>query len=339
MATGPMQYGSDNNAGDSETILRSTVVVGPTLEVRSDLATDNSPTFRAQGNDIGVQGRGGEKRSSRGVIGSTHTGAGVGVVGYSATGIGVRGTSRTGTAIIGECDAGIAIDGRTDTGSAGVYGHVPDSHDGSGVLGEANDGIGVWGKSRRRLAGYFSGQVEVTGFLVKSGGGFRIDHPHDPENKYLSHSFVESPEALNVYSGTVTTDADGGATVTLPGYFEDLNEDFRYQLTVIGQFAQAIVAEEISGNEFTIRTDRPIVRVSWQVTGVRKDPFAALHRITVEEDKPQEERGTYLHPEVYGRSGANSVDQVRERALTAQRLELPEPVPDDLVPGEEGGRQ
>src|SRR5687768_10886186 len=53
--------------------------------------------------------------------------------------------------------------------------------------------------------------------------------------------------ALNVYSGTVTTDESGMATVSLPQYFHDLNEDVRYQLTVIGQFAQAIVAEEVRG--------------------------------------------------------------------------------------------
>jgi len=42
---------------------------------------------------------------------------------------------------------------------------------------------------------------------------------------------------LNVYSGPVTTDGNGEAHVSLPSYFEALNEDFRYQLTVMGQFA------------------------------------------------------------------------------------------------------
>ena len=48
---------------------------------------------------------------------------------------------------------------------------------------------------------------------------------------------------MNVYNGNVTTDANGDATVILPDYFEALNRDFLYQLTVIGQFAQAIVKD------------------------------------------------------------------------------------------------
>ena len=65
-------------------------------------------------------------------------------------------------------------------------------------------------------AGQFFGDVSISGTLSKGGGGFRIDHPLDPENKYLSHSFVESPEMLNVYRGTITTDDSGDATVELP---------------------------------------------------------------------------------------------------------------------------
>jgi hypothetical protein len=159
---------------------------------------------------------------------------------------------------------------------------------------------------------------------MKPGGGFRIDHPLDPENKYLQHSFVESPDALNIYSGNATTDADGYATVVLPEYFEALNTDFRYQLTAIGEFAQAIVAEEIDGNRFVIRTERPNIRVSWQVTGVRKDPFARTHSIHVEEDKPEAERGTYLHPEAYGRAESQGAEYAREKSLRDLRRESPE---------------
>jgi len=41
------------------------------------------------------------------------------------------------------------------------------------------------------------------------------------------------------------------------------------------------------------------MEVSWQVTGIRKDPWANANRIEVEEDKPDKERGYYLHPDVY----------------------------------------
>ncbi len=88
---------------------------------------------------------------------------------------------------------------------------------------------------------------------------------------------------MNLYNGNVTTDAAGFAAVELPAWFEALNGDFRYQLTVIDQFAQAIVAGKIANGRFVIRTDKPDVEVSWQVTGIRQDPYAEQHRISVEE--------------------------------------------------------
>ena len=42
------------------------------------------------------------------------------------------------------------------------------------------------------------------------------------------------------------------------------------------------------------------MKVSWQVTAIRKDPWANANRIEVEQDKPTKERGYYLHPDVYG---------------------------------------
>jgi hypothetical protein len=94
-------------------------------------------------------------------------------------------------------------------------------------------------------AGQFFGNVDIQGNLSKSGGTFKIDHPQDPANKYLYHSFVESPDMMNIYNGNITTDANGEATVSMPSYFEAENVDFRYQLTVMGVFAQAIVAEGV----------------------------------------------------------------------------------------------
>jgi hypothetical protein len=155
--------------------------------------------------------------------------------------------------------------------------------------------------------GFYAGNLNVTGKLTKGSGSFKIDHPLDPANKYLSHSFVESPDMMNVYNGNITTDRHGVATVTLPDYFEALNADFRYQLTVIGQFAQAIVARKIAGNRFVIRTSRPNVEVSWQVTGIRHDAYANQYRIPVEEDKSVGERGYYLHPEVFGQPESKSI--------------------------------
>jgi hypothetical protein len=189
----------------------------------------------------------------------------------------------------------------------------------SGVHGEGH--LGVWAVGRATgilasgppngFAGAFWGNVSITGTLSKGGGGFKIDHPLDPANKYLSHSFVESPEMMNAYSGNITTDEKSMATIVLPDYFEALNRDFRYQLTVLGEMAQAVVASQIKDNRFTIRTDQPGVMVSWLVTGVRQDPWANNHRITVEEDKPLEDRDLYLHPEIHNQPESRGLMQAQ----------------------------
>jgi hypothetical protein len=159
------------------------------------------------------------------------------------------------------------------------------------------------------------GNVNIKGSLSKGSGSFKIDHPLDPANKYLYHSFVESPDMMNVYNGNVVTDKHGVATVVLPDYFEALNREFRYQLTPIGQFAQAFVAQEISRNHFTIKTSKPGVKVSWQVTGVRHDAYAEANRIQVEVEKPREEQGRYLHPELFGAAPEQGVGYVAPSSL------------------------
>lgn len=161
---------------------------------------------------------------------------------------------------------------------------------------------GVWGyQGSGTKAGYFDGNVQVTGNLTKGSGSFKIDHPLDPENKYLSHSFVESPDMMNVYNGNALLDANGEAVVELPDYFEALNKDFRYQLTAIGAPGPNLfIAEKITNDHFKIAGGQPGMEVSWQVTGIRKDPYAEAHRIQVEADKPAGERGKYLHPKAYG---------------------------------------
>ena len=89
-----------------------------------------------------------------------------------------------------------------------------------------------------------TGDVWVAGSLTARAKTFKIDHPLDPANKYLSHSSVESPDMIeHLQRQCCHGDANGNATVMLPDYFEALNGDFRYQLTVIGTLAQAAVAK------------------------------------------------------------------------------------------------
>jgi hypothetical protein len=261
-----------------------------------------------------------------GITGLLGTGAGEDGVGVSASGnlgvyangiaAGVYGVSTTSTGVIGISTSYIGVYGSGSTGVNGVS-----TSGGNGVSGVSTSGPGVYAQSdtgwavdaygtenatgvlagsASGYAAWFNGNVDVDGNLSKAGGSFKIDHPLDPSNKYLYHSFVESPDMKNIYDGNVTTNGNGDAVVTLPKWFEALNRDFRYQLTVIGQFAQAIVGSEISHHQFSIKTDKPNVKVSWQVTGIRQDAWANAHRIPVEELKPGKERGSYLHPELYG---------------------------------------
>ena len=164
-------------------------------------------------------------------------------------------------------------------------------------------------------AGWFYGDVNVNGTLSKSSGSFMIDHPLDPENKYLYHSFVESPDMMNVYNGNITTNENGIAIVQLPDYFEVLNKDFRYQLTCFGVFSQAIVYEKINNNHFIIKTKKPNVEVSWQVTGIRQDPYANQNRIQVEVEKSAEEKGHYLHYKEYNQPIEKSIEVVKNPDL------------------------
>lgn len=206
----------------------------------------------------------------------------------------VRGENRSTSGL------GIGVVGSQAGSGWGVYGFTPT---GRGVFGaaSASGGVGVYGSgSGGAAAGYFSGSVTVTGTLSKGGGAFKIDHPLDPANKYLSHSFVESPDMKNIYDGVATLDAAGRAEVTLPDWFDALNRDFRYQLTCVGGYAPVFIDREISANSFVIAGGTPGLRVSWQVTGTRQDAYANAHRIPLEEDKPASERGRYLHPDAFG---------------------------------------
>lgn len=144
--------------------------------------------------------------------------------------------------------------------------------------------------------------LAVVGTVSKSAGTFRIDHPLDPEHKYLSHSFVESPDMKNLYDGVALLDARGEASVRMPDWFEALNRDLRYQLTAIGAPAPHLhVAAELRQGTFRIAGGVPGGKVSWQLTGTRQDAYARAYPTPVEEDKPPQERGRYLVPEVFGK--------------------------------------
>jgi hypothetical protein len=241
-----------------------------------------------------------------GVTGETNTtgfGAGVNGVASATTGnaFGVFGStaSPNGVAVFGVASAlsgGTGVVGVVDSPN-GVAGRFVISG-GSGLILQGNSGNTEVFAIDGRGNGFLAGNLVVNGTVSKGGGSFKIDHPLDPANKTLSHSFVESPDMMDIYNGVVTLDANGQASVKLPGWFESLNGDFRYLLTAIGvPQPELYIAQEIRGNQFRIAGGKPSAKVSWQVTGVRHDAYANAHRIQVEEDKPAAARGSYIHPE------------------------------------------
>jgi hypothetical protein len=233
----------------------------------------------------------------------SNTSGGFGLIasGGNSDPIGNSGTG--GTAIIGTGGDGVGVP--SFDGVGGVFTGGNTSFNGDGVDGNAGSGY----------AGNFTGDVVATGTFTGGEIVMRIDDPLDPANKFLVHSSLESSEMKNLYDGVVITDGQGEARVELPKWFEALNTDFRYQLTVIGQFAQAVVAREIQNHAFAIRTNLPNVKVSWQVTGVRQDAYAKSHPMVVEQVKEAPLRGFYIHPELHGAPAERQIEWARHPQL------------------------
>lgn len=142
-----------------------------------------------------------------------------------------------------------------------------------------------------------AGDLDITGALSKGSGTFTIDHPLDPENKLLQHSFVESPEMRNVYYGQAML-KNGKAIVTLPNWWHPLNgtdkTEFNYQLTCIGGYTQLWISSEVENGEFEISGNADI-KVSWTLSAIRHDAYAEANRVQVEVLKDESDIGTYRH--------------------------------------------
>jgi hypothetical protein len=273
----------------------------------------------------GVTGRGGNNTS--GTAGDAFSGTGGNVtspggipgVGIAATGgspvngsangvIGGEGGDFTG----GEGDiaggAGVAGQGGavyTGNAQAAVGGYFVGGNSSAG-----NGGYGLYATpgATQTLAGWFQGNLVVTGQIFAGVKDFKIDHPLDPANKYLVHASVESSEMMNIYSGNIRLNEAGEATVTMPEWFEALNGDFRYQLTSIGAPGPNLfIKQELADGKFVVSGGMAGQKVSWTVTAVRHDAFATANPLVVEQEKQGVERGRYLHPDAFGKSQAESI--------------------------------
>lgn len=209
------------------------------------------------------------------------------------------------------------LQGTADVGAgfaAGVMGGASSSSTSSTLVGVnayvngPGTNFAVWANAvggSSNYAGYFNGLLWASSASsgVKS---FLIDHPLDPANKFLEHSSVESDQRMNIYRGSVVTDANGRASIKLPSWFTALNTDIQYQLTVIDtadseEFVLAKVTKKYDGGSFKIRTSAPNVEVNWQVSGRRHDPTSEHMPLQVERNKVGDQKGHYLVPEAYGK--------------------------------------
>ena len=237
-----------------------------------------------------------------------------------ANGVMAIASQADGTGGFATSDSGYGVFGQSNSGT-GVYGYGNVGAGACGVFGQ--HGASVYGVYSSGKAGVSSSltvgtNLTVTGSVSKGGGSFKIDHPLDPANKFLYHSFVESPDMKNVYDGAVTLDSAGEATVSLPDWFETLNRDTRIQLTAVGEFSPLYVKTKVQGGAFSIAGGKAGQEVYWQLTGIRQDAWANANRIPVEEDKPTAERGLYLHPTEHGQPGDKGIDAVRDAALRSR---------------------
>jgi hypothetical protein len=301
-----------------------------TLETGQVAAIEKGGTFTANQGLLGVR--------NAGVVGyATHDGA-RGVIGVF---------SRDPLEDVSEVATAIGLNrGLLGTEQSGVQGES-DTDGGFGVAGKATGGknaVAIYGQGGPAgFAGFFRGRVTITERLLieridaneiyaakgLTGGAklFKIDHPLDPANQFLSHGSVESSELKNVYDGVVTLDGQGRAEVSLPDWFEALNRDFRYQLTPIGAPAALYIAQEIEDGRFRIGGGQPGLKVSWQVTGVRQDAYARAHPVIVERMKSRTERGKYLHPTELGFSKSVAIHRRDNHGVSFEQDDTPRGAP------------
>ncbi len=276
-------------------------------------------------------------------------------------------TSGLTSAIVGSTTGGASgVSGQvesTATAAQGVYGNNLRTTGGygtygighSGTVGETNYqlGFGLYGRNYDAIGpignavgtygmgyvGVWGDQTDPLGFSVYANGdfgaagtkAFSIDHPLDPENKYLRHYSIESNEVLNMYRGTVPFDANGEAVVTMPDYFDAVNANFSYQLTPIGGYAPLFIKEKLNDGTFVIAGGTVGMEVSWSVYAERNDPYLQQHPESkqVEVNKEEWNKGKYLQPDLYNQPDSKKIvkpletgDVTPERGVEQKQIEL-----------------
>lgn len=249
------------------------------------------------------------------------------------------------SAIVGSSTGGASgISGQvesTATAAQGVYGNNLRTTGGygayaighTGTVGETNYqlGFGTYGRNYDAIGplgnsvgayglgyiGVWGDQSDPLGYSVYANGdfgaagtkAFAIDHPLDPEHKYLKHYSIESNEVLNMYRGTIAFDSNGEAIVSMPDYFDAVNANFSYQLTPIGGYAPLFIKEKLNDGKFVIAGGASGMEVSWTVYAERNDPYLQQHPESkqVEVNKEEWNQGKYLQPDLYDQPDSKKI--------------------------------
>lgn len=215
-----------------------------------------------------------------GVLGEDYgpTGSGTGVRGTSNLGTGVNGTGHQ-YGVYGSC---------TWQSGFGVYAY--NSYTPNGV------GLGAYGALK---AATFAGAVDVSGYLTKSGGGFRIDHPADPENKYLNHEFVESDKAKNIYDGELTFDDSGKTTIEMPSWYTHVSSNGRL-MVMPHEASSTLATKKLAEGKWEVSGGAPHGTADYFVISTRSDKWMKDNHPGVEIDKG-DKKGLFINPELHGK--------------------------------------
>jgi hypothetical protein len=154
----------------------------------------------------------------------------------------------------------------------------------TGLYNSSADNIGfaIGGVDRAFMSANqfnMTGNGVFSGSISKGSGSFKIDHPlpEKAETHHLVHSFIEGPQADNIYRGKVAL-VDGSATVNIDdvagmtdGTFAVLNREV--QCFTSNETGWTAVRGSVSGNILTIEAQDASCTdtISWMVIGERQD--------------------------------------------------------------------
>jgi len=175
----------------------------------------------------------------------------------------------------GDSDSEIIVDNGSSTGNYGFR------HQGSGRymrMGCPNSAYAYF-ETNSSSGFLMDGNTFVNGALSKSSGSFKIDHPlpEKTNTHHLVHSFVEAPQADNIYRGKIDL-VNGTATINIDtnsamsdGTFVLLNTNI--QCFTSNETGWTAVKGSVSENILTITAQDNTCddTISWMVIGERQD--------------------------------------------------------------------